>query len=62
MRRAVAWVFGIGIKPPPHLRVSNPMVIDIDTDVAYINIGLAEGIRNGNKFGVWDAGESSAIR
>jgi len=38
------------------------MVIDIDTDVAYINIVLAEGIRNGNKFGVWDAGESSAIR
>lgn len=49
---------GVGedIKPPPSLKVLEPKIIDIDGNVAYINIGLVEGIRNGNKYGVWDHG------
>ena len=44
------------IRPPPSLTVSEPKLIDIDGDQAYINVGLTEGIRNGDKFGVWDHG------
>ncbi|MBN97759.1 MAG: hypothetical protein CME16_00720 [Gemmatimonadetes bacterium] len=44
------------IRPPPKLTVSEPKIIDIDGARAYINIGLAEGIQNGDKFGVWDEG------
>jgi len=44
------------IHPPPSLGVSDPKVIDIDGSRAYINVGLAEGVRNGDKFGVWDHG------
>ena len=44
------------IRPPPELTVSEPKIIDIDGARAYINIGLAEGIQNGDKFGVWDEG------
>ncbi|MBT4610005.1 MAG: hypothetical protein HOC05_08190 [Gemmatimonadetes bacterium] len=44
------------VKPPPTLGVSGPKIIDIDGGTAYINIGIADGIRNGDKFGVWDRG------
>ena len=44
------------IPPPPSLSVSEPKIIDIDGLRAYINVGLADGIRNGDKFGVWDNG------
>ncbi len=49
---------GVGqdIKPPPSLKVLEPKIIDIDGTVAYINIGLVEGIRSGDKYGVWDHG------
>lgn len=49
---------GVGqhIRPPPSLAVSEPKVIDIDGAVAYINVGLADSIRNGDKFGIWDQG------
>ena len=44
------------ITPPPKLAVSEPKVIDVVGVQAYINVGLQEGIRNGDKFGVWDQG------
>lgn len=44
------------IKPPPSLLISKPQIIDIDGVVAYINVGLADGIRNGDKYAVWDLG------
>ncbi len=49
---------GVGedIRPPPSLQVLEPKIIDVDGTVAYINIGLVEGIRNGDKYGVWDHG------
>ncbi|MBT6149163.1 MAG: hypothetical protein HOH74_27245 [Gemmatimonadetes bacterium] len=49
---------GVGedIKPPASLQVLEPKIIDVDGAVAYINIGLVEGIKSGNKYGVWDRG------
>jgi hypothetical protein len=47
---------GEDIRPPPSLQVLEPKIIDIDGSVAYINIGLVEGIRSGDKYGVWDHG------
>jgi hypothetical protein len=44
------------IRPPPALEVSEPKIIDIEGAVAYINVGLADGIRHGDKFAVWDHG------
>ena len=45
------------IKPPAELKVSSgPKVIDIDGVRAYINVGLADSVANGNKYGVWDHG------
>jgi hypothetical protein len=44
------------VTPPPALIVSEPKLIDIEGTRGYINVGLAEGIRNGDKFGVWDQG------
>lgn len=44
------------IRPSPALTVSEPKIIDIEGDRAYINIGLADSVENGNKFGVWDKG------
>lgn len=44
------------IKPPPLSGVSEPKIIDIDGATAYINIGRADEIQNGDKFGVWDHG------
>ena len=44
------------IRPPPSLTVSEPKVIVTEGEQAYINVGRAEGIRNGDKFGVWDHG------
>ena len=38
------------------LEASDPAIVDIDGERAYINVGLTEGIRNGDKFGVWDRG------
>jgi hypothetical protein len=46
------------IRPPKMMTVSEPKVVDIDLDSlrAYINVGLADSIRSGDKFGVWDQG------
>ena len=49
------------IRPPPELTVSEPKIVDI-VDISgseaytYINIGVANGVQNGDKFGVWDEG------
>ena len=43
------------IRPPPSLTVKGKIIV-VDGAVAYINIGLANGIRNGDKFAVWDHG------
>ena len=44
------------IKPPQMSGVSEPKIIDVDGTSAYINVGLVDGIQNGDKFGVWDLG------
>ena len=44
------------IQPPAALRVSEPKLISIDGIQAYINVGLADSVQNGNKYGVWDKG------
>lgn len=44
------------IRPAPELSVSEPKIIDIDAGRAYINVGSADGVGNGDKFGVWDLG------
>lgn len=44
------------IKPPPELTSSEPKIIDIDAEQAYINIGLADSVQNGAKYGIWDHG------
>jgi hypothetical protein len=45
------------IKPPSELKVSSgPKIIDIDGERAYINVGLADSVANGNKYGIWDGG------
>ena len=51
---------GVGVeatvRAAPELSVSEPKIIDIDAGRAYINVGSADGVRNGDKFGVWDLG------
>ena len=51
---------GVGVeavvRPAPELSVSKPKIIDVDAGRAYINVGSADGVRNGDKFGVWDLG------
>ena len=44
------------IRPPPSLQVAGRIMV-VDGAVAYINLGLADGIRNGDKFAVWDQGQ-----
>ncbi len=44
------------IRPPPELQPLEPAIIDLDGGNAYINVGLADAVRNGDKFGVWDNG------
>jgi hypothetical protein len=44
------------VRPPPELTTSEPRVVDIDGMTAYINIGLADSLANGDKFGIWDHG------
>ncbi len=56
------------IQPPAALKVSEPKIIEVvadtvraDTNVlvrlsAYINVGLADSVQKGNKYGVWDKG------
>ena len=44
------------VRPAPELSVSEPKIIDIDAGRAYINVGSADGVWNGDKFGVWDLG------
>ncbi len=44
------------IRPPPDLTVANPIVVEIDGMRGYINVGIADGVQNGHKFGVWDDG------
>ena len=43
------------IRPPPSLEITGRIIV-VDGAVAYINLGLADGIRNGDKFAVWDQG------
>ncbi|NKB69594.1 MAG: hypothetical protein GKR89_21195 [Candidatus Latescibacteria bacterium] len=52
----LATELAVAIQPPPELKSSEPKIIAIDPDHVYINIGLAEGVTNGVKFGVWDLG------
>lgn len=49
---------GVGedIRPPPSLQVNEPKVFGVDGAVAYINIGIVEGARSGDKYAVWDHG------
>ena len=45
------------INPPPGFATSTPIIIDIvSVEEAYINVGSADGVENGDKFGVWDKG------
>ena len=44
------------VRPPSLPSVSAPKIIDLDGLQVYINIGLADSVRNGDKFGVWDHG------
>ncbi|MEE3233811.1 MAG: hypothetical protein VX294_06560 [Candidatus Latescibacterota bacterium] len=45
------------IRPRSNLKVaSGPKIIDVDGERAYINVGLADSVANGNKYGVWDQG------
>ncbi len=44
------------IRPPPSLQVAGRIMV-VDGAVAYINLGLADGIRNGDKFAVWNQGQ-----
>ncbi|MBM3276825.1 MAG: hypothetical protein FJY95_01915 [Candidatus Handelsmanbacteria bacterium] len=44
------------VQPPSLPSVSAPKIIDIDGLQVYINIGLADSVGNGDKFGVWDHG------
>lgn len=44
------------VQPPSLPSVSAPKIIDIDGLQVYINIGLADSVQNGDKFGVWDHG------
>ena len=48
------------IRPSPAFDVSDPLIVAIEVEiegvVAYINVGSAEGVKNGNKFGVYDHG------
>ena len=56
------------IQPPAALRVSEPKIIEVVADTvqngqsvrvrlsAYINVGLADSVQKGNKYGVWDKG------
>ncbi len=44
------------IQPPAALKVSEPKIISIDGAQAYINVGLADSVQNGSKYGVWDKG------
>ena len=44
------------IRPPPSLEIAGRIMV-VDGAVAYINLGLADGIRNGDKFAVWDQGQ-----
>ncbi|MBI2506271.1 MAG: hypothetical protein HYW07_23905 [Candidatus Latescibacteria bacterium] len=44
------------VRPPSLPSVSAPKIIDIDGLQVYINIGLADSVQNGDKFGVWDHG------
>jgi hypothetical protein len=42
--------------PPPELIALEPKIIDITGAQAYINVGVANGVRNGDKYGVWNRG------
>ncbi len=44
------------VQPPSLPSVSAPKIIDIDGLQVYINIGLADSVANGDKFGIWDHG------
>ena len=44
------------ILPPREFEGLEPLIIDVEGDHAYINVGLADSLRNGDKFGVWDRG------
>ena len=51
-----ATAIGEQIRPPPSLEVMGQIIV-VDGTVAYINLGLADGIQHGDKFAVWDQGQ-----
>ncbi len=44
------------IRPTPEFSISDPQIVDIEGTVAYINVGSAEAVKNGDKFGVYNRG------
>ena len=44
------------IRPTPEFSISDPQIVEIEGTVAYINVGSAEAVKNGDKFGVYDRG------
>lgn len=44
------------IQPPPDPTVSEPKIVDIAGEQAYINIGILHEVKNGHKYGIWDNG------
>ena len=44
------------VRPPPDLTIADAILVEVDGLQAYINVGIADGVQNGHKFGVWDRG------
>ena len=44
------------VRPTPEFDTSDPKIIEIDGSLAYINVGSAQAVKNGDKFGVYDQG------
>ncbi len=45
------------IRPKANFKVTSvPKIIDVDGVRAYINVGIADSVSNGDKYGVWDKG------
>ena len=45
------------IEPPPQLEVSGPVVLWVQDDEVYVNIGIADGVEAGDKYSVYQEGE-----
>ncbi len=44
------------VHPSPRLRASSARIVDVEGPRAYINVGAADSVANGDKYGVWDRG------